>query len=191
LNGTPEPPRNGARLQPPEFAPESPVKPAVVEERPPSPALPVGIPLFASVKDQVASGLKPLVDGWDWLKDNGFRTVLHLRQPGEDDSADRLQVQKRGLKYVSVEVSPKTVSKTLVDDFNRIITDKGNYPLFVYDRDGVLAGGLWYLYFRTVDRLADDAARKKASTLGLKAEQDGDQRVMWLAIQKFLSEQAR
>jgi protein tyrosine phosphatase (PTP) superfamily phosphohydrolase (DUF442 family) len=175
-------------LQSPEFVPQAPAKPPVVEDRPPSAPLPVGIPQFVKVKDQVASGLKPLQDGWDWLKDNGYRTLVHLRQPGEDDAPDRLEVEKRGLKYHSLELSPKTLSKTVVEEFTRLVGDKGNYPLFVYDKDGVVAGGLWYLSFRTADRLTDEEARKKAGGLGLKEEQAGDQRLMWLAIQKYLSE---
>ena len=62
-------------------------------------------------EDRVASGLRPLLDGGlDWLQANGYRTVLHLRQPGEDDTADRKQVEKRGMKYLSMEVSPETLT---------------------------------------------------------------------------------
>src|SRR5262249_48967695 len=137
--------------------------------------------------DQVASGLKPLLDGLDWLQAAGYRTVLHVRLPGTDDSADRREVEKRGLKYLSLEVSPQTLSQAAVEQFNRTIGDPANYPLFVYDRDGMLAGGLWYLYFRTAERQTDDAARTQANRLGLKEAATDEHRAMWLAIQKYLS----
>jgi protein tyrosine phosphatase (PTP) superfamily phosphohydrolase (DUF442 family) len=203
---TPPPPiaLEGARLQTPEFAPQSPPMPRAPDDTaaaPPAnpsqvtpsqatPALPVGIPQYAVVQDQVASGLKPLLDGLDWLKDNGYRAVLHIRQPGEDDSADRRQIEKRGLYFLSLDVTPDNLTRATVDEFNRIVGTAANRPLFVYDRDGMLAGGLWYLHFRTTDRLNDETARAQASRLGLKEDARGEHRIMWLAIQKVLGEQS-
>ncbi len=196
---SPEPPPASLRLLPPEPAPptstESP-PPGVTEERRPEPAvsegrsptLPVGIPQFAIVRDQVAAGLKPSLDGGlDWLQLNGYRTVLHVRSPGEEDSADRREVEKRGLKYLSIDVSPQTLSRALVEQFSRIVNDKANYPLFVYDKDGMKAGTLWYLTFRLIDHESDDAARARARRLGLKENPEGNHRALWLAIQKVLS----
>jgi protein tyrosine phosphatase (PTP) superfamily phosphohydrolase (DUF442 family) len=180
---TPEPPRikepEGTRLLSPE-PPKSATKPS---------GLPVGIPQFASVVERVASGLRPSLDeGLDWLQQNGYRTVLFVRAPGEDDSADQKQVEKRGMKYLSVELSPLSLKREVVDSFNRIVGDSSGYPLFVYDRDGSLAGSLWYLHFRTSEKLEDDAARLRAGRLGLREDPDGPHRLMWLAIQKYLSE---
>ena len=183
--------RSGVRLQTPDFNAPLPVKPAVVEERPVTPSLPVGIPQFGYARDQVASGLKPLLEGLDWLKDNNFRTVVHVRLPGKDDSADRRQVEQRGLRFLSLEVSPQTLSKTTIEDFNHIVADPSNLPLFVYDNDGALAGGLWYLHFRMIDHASDQAARQKAARLGLPDDQNSDHKLIWLAIQKLLADQAR
>jgi hypothetical protein len=133
-----------------------------------------------------------MLDGVDWLKQNGYRAVLHLRQPGEDDAADRRLFEMRGLKYLSLELSPQTLSRTVLDDFSRIVGDRSNnYPLFIYDKNGVLTGGLWYLHFREVEHLSDEEARLRAARLGLRDTANGPQREMWLAIQKFLNESAR
>jgi protein tyrosine phosphatase (PTP) superfamily phosphohydrolase (DUF442 family) len=160
----------------------------VAEDRASTPPLPVGIPQFALARDRVASGLKPFLDGLEWLRTNGYRTVLHLRQPGDEEAADRRLIEKHGLKYLSLEVSPQTLSQEMVEAFNRTVGDPANVPLFVYDKDGLLAGALWYLHFRTVDRATDDEARSKAARLGLKEDGDAARRTMWLAIQKVLSE---
>jgi protein tyrosine phosphatase (PTP) superfamily phosphohydrolase (DUF442 family) len=146
----------------------------------------VDIPQFATVKDRVASGLKPYPDGLQWLKDNGYRTVLHLRRPGEDDSADRKQVEKHGLAYLSLEVSPDTLTAEVAAQYNAVVNDAGKLPLFVYDKDGVLAGGLWYLYFRLAAGVNDNEALTRARRLGLREEQEGEGRRMWLAVQKVL-----
>lgn len=179
------PSQGGARLQAPQFTAPPPSQPSA------TPVLPAGIPQFALALEYVATGLKPMLDGVDWLKQNGYRTVLHLRQPGEDDAADRRLFEMRGLKYLGLELSPQTLSRTVVDEFNRIVADRNNYPLFVYDKTGALTGGLWYLHFREAERLGDEESRMRASRLGLRETQNGLQREMWLAIQKYLSESAR
>lgn len=200
-----QPADNSVRLVPPEPLAAEPAAPrAGVQENPapakePSskepplatPSLPVGIPQFAlAIKEpQVATGLKPMLDGLDWLHSNGYKAVLHVRKPGEDDAADRKVIEKRGLKYLSLEVSPQTLNRDTLAEFNRLLADPSNVPLFVYDRDGALAGGLWYLHYRTIGKMSDEEARNRAGRLGLKPDGDGDARTMWLAIQKLLSEQ--
>ena len=200
------PANNGVRLQAPETEPVSPppsrlpqgpdskapqtLKPDDAQKSPGASPFPVGIAHFALARDQVASGLAPIPEGYDWLKDNSYRTVLHIKQPGEDDTADRRQIEQRGMKFASLEFSPDTVVKSL-DDFNRLLGDAGSLPLFVYDKDASLAGPLWYLHFRSVDKLEDEPARTKATSLGLKTDKDSENQPLWLAIQKYLSEQIK
>jgi hypothetical protein len=184
-NETPTPPRDVARLQPPQL----PSGATTGEpERQASPALPAGIPQFARVKENIASGLKPILDGVDWLRQNGYRTVLHIRQPGDDDSTDRRLFEERGLKFISLEVSPDLLNPRLVEEFNKTVTDAANLPLFVYDKDGLTAGALWYLHFRTVEKANDAEARTRAAELGLKDTQSDAARAVWLAIQKYLEQ---
>jgi protein tyrosine phosphatase (PTP) superfamily phosphohydrolase (DUF442 family) len=196
-----DPPRtNGARLYPPETteapAPPSPTSPPAGEGAPPGqkppqgpepPLAPVDIPQFSIVKGQVAAGHKPFSDGVTWLRQNGYRTALYLRAPGEDDAAVRRQFEAKGIRYLSLQVSPEALTPDLVMTFNRLVTDRANQPLFVFDRDGSLAGGLWYLHFRIVDGMADEQATKAAARLGLDPNADGGlQRDMWLAVQNYL-----
>ena len=154
------------------------------DERSTTPAMPVGIPQFAEIKKNVASGLRPThLEGLQWLKDNGYRTALYIKAPGDSDDADRKQFEEKcGMKYASLTVSPDTLSLELVDQFNAMI-DPANRPLFIYDKDGSLAGALWYLHFRMVDQQSDENARAAAARIGLKEEHKD----LWVAIQKILS----
>jgi protein tyrosine phosphatase (PTP) superfamily phosphohydrolase (DUF442 family) len=184
----PDQQRESARLG----SPQSPEPPRAAPEKPRrSPELPVGIANFAEALPDVASGQRPMLDGLDWLKANGYRAVLQVRAPGENADADRRLFEQRGLKYLTLEVSPTTLTPQLVDEFNKIVTDPANRPLFVYDRDGSLAGALWYLHFRTAGKLSDEEARRKAAPLGLKEDADGASREMWLAVQKYLADQEK
>jgi protein tyrosine phosphatase (PTP) superfamily phosphohydrolase (DUF442 family) len=183
--GAPEPVASAAgkpptALYPPDKTAEPPLAGAT--------SLPVGIAQFAPAKDNVATGLRPLLDeGLDWLKAHGYRSVVQIQLPGANDSPDRKQVEKRGMKYLSLELSPQSLSKENVEEFNRIVRDTSGQPVFIYDRDGALASALWYLYFRTVDQFPDDVARVRARSLGLREDRDGTHRDMWLAVQKYLS----
>jgi len=185
----PEAPRDANRLYPPQTKepPRVSVPPAVGEERE-TPPLPVDIPQFALAKPRVASGQKPFPDGVAWLRARGYRTALHVLAPGEDDAADRRRFEKNGLRYLTLEVSPATLSREIVDRFNALVTDDKNLPLFVYDKDGALAGGLWYLHYRLADRLSDEKAAAQAARLGFKQDQEDEHRTMWLAVQKFLKD---
>ena len=174
-------------------APPSPM-PRVKEEesRPAAPTTPVppkGIPQFAMARDQVASGQRPFDDGFSWLKQENYRTILHLRAPGEDDSADRDLATERGLQFRTLDVSAETLTPAVVEEFAKIVNDRDALPLFVYDRDGVSAGALWYLYFRNVDKLSDPESRSKASRLGFR--NDEDSKKMMIAIQKYLNDQLK
>src|SRR5262245_46639396 len=124
-------PPGGVRLLPPDLAvvprAETPAPPRAGEPGP-SPALPVGIPEFADARDRVATGRKPSLDGLDWLQANGYRTVLHLRKPGESGAADRAQVEKRGLRYESMEVAPEALTERVMVAFNRLVTDPDRLP---------------------------------------------------------------
>jgi protein tyrosine phosphatase (PTP) superfamily phosphohydrolase (DUF442 family) len=168
--------------------PQSPEPPPARDDRGASPALPVDIPQFAMVKANIASGLEPFSEGVAWLKAHGYRTVLHIRPPGEDDSVAQRRFEQSGLRYLSLEVSPQTLSRALVDQFKGMVADANNLPLFVYDADASLAGALWYLHFRLVDNATDDKAREAAEHLGFKKDRSDAHLKMWLAVQSLLQD---
>jgi protein tyrosine phosphatase (PTP) superfamily phosphohydrolase (DUF442 family) len=167
---------------------EPPAAPPARDDRAASPALPVDIPQFATVKTNVASGQEPFAEGIVWLKKHSYRGVLHIRAPGEDDSSARKQYEQAGLRYLTLELSPQTLTKEIVDTFNRLVGDNNNLPLFVYDKDGSLAGALWYVHFRVVDRVTPEKARAEAERLGFKPERGEAYVQMWLAVQKLLND---
>jgi protein tyrosine phosphatase (PTP) superfamily phosphohydrolase (DUF442 family) len=158
----------------------------VDEDRTRETPAPIDIPGFALARPNVATGLRPFPDGIDWLKARGYKAVLHLRAPGEDNKAAQREFEKRGLRYLSLEVSPARLSTEIYDSFVSVVADTKNHPLFVYDKDGSVAGGLWYLYFRVQHKLSDEKARAEAERLGLRFDDDVEHKTMWLAVQALL-----
>ena len=179
---------DATRLYGPSPTPETPAvpPPSGRDTRDAAPPLAVDVPQFAVAKEGVASGLQPFPDGIAWLQTHHYRTVLHLRAPSEDDSAARRQFEKHGLRYVSLVVTPNSLSKNLVDQFDRLVTENANLPLFIYDKDGSLGGAMWYLYFRTVEGTSDEKARSEAIRLGFQPDQNNEHRTMWIAVQNYV-----
>jgi protein tyrosine phosphatase (PTP) superfamily phosphohydrolase (DUF442 family) len=146
---------------------------------------PIDLPGFAAALPGVASGLQPFADGQDWLARKGYKTVLHLRGPLDDTAAAKRQFEKKGINYVSIVVSPATLSRDSVDEFVRVVTDTKGHPLFVYDKDGSAAGAMWYLYHRLHLKADDDKARTEAARLGFRPD-DEEHKTMWIAVQALL-----
>jgi hypothetical protein len=187
----PGPRRDSARV-PLDSTKEPPVasvpeKPAPkVDESRDTPA-PIDIPGYALARPNVATGLRPFPDGIDWLRARGYKVVLHLRAPGEDNTAAQRQFDKKGLRYESLELSPARLSKELYEKFVSLVNDTNNHPLFVYDKDGSVTGGLWYLYFRVHLKQSDEKARAEAERVGLRfSDDDVENKTMWLAVQTLL-----
>jgi protein tyrosine phosphatase (PTP) superfamily phosphohydrolase (DUF442 family) len=156
----------------------------------PSSPLPVGISSFAQVKEGVSAGLRPDLDGLDWLQSKSYKTIVFLRNGKDDDSSDRKQVEKRGMRYIGMTVAPDTITPATVAEFNRLVNDPDGRSLFVYDVDGKRSGVMWYLYFRTSEMLSDEQARLRAGRYGLKEKGDAEQVQLWTAVQKYLAERS-
>ncbi len=183
-------PPAGATLRPPIMPPAQP------EPRPPAAApnriaeeLPAGIPGYIIVQEgKVAAGLQPFSEAYAWLKSHGFRSVLHLRPTAEDNTAARTSVEKQGLRYLTLEVTPESLNRELVSEFIRLVRDTQLEPMFVYDRNGASAGALWYLHFRLAGNLPEAEAKAKAKLLGLKDESVAEAAAWWQAINKVLAD---
>lgn len=147
-------------------------------------AEPTGVPGFVKVGGDLASGRKPALEGFDSLKRVGYKTVIYLHPAGADATAARDVVTKRGLAFVAIETTPEKLADA-VTKFNSVVGEKGNRPAYVYDEDGVRAGAVWYLHFRTAESMNDDAARLRAKPLGL-TDQGDEAKAFALAIQRYL-----
>jgi len=169
--------------------PPSGQEPATSEKRDQPATPPLDIPGFALAKTRVATGLKPFPDGIAWLQANGYRTVLHIRAPGEDDKAAQELFKKYNLRYLTLEIAPGTLTKDAVEAFTRFVTDQSNYPVFVFDKDGAMTGALWLVYFRLFEGVSEEKAGLEAARLGWKPDQDADHKAMADAAARYLRSQ--
>jgi hypothetical protein len=143
-----------------------------------------GLPGFAKVKDGLASGRKPSLEGFDSLKQAGYRTVVYLHPTGADVAAAKGVAETRRLTFVPIETTPEKLADA-VALFNGTVRDRAMLPAYVFDDDGLRAGAMWYLHFRTAEAMNDDAARVRAKPLGFTTEGDEAQ-AFALATQRYL-----
>jgi uncharacterized protein (TIGR01244 family) len=76
------------------------------------------------------------------LKALGFKTVIDLRTEGEGTAAEQAAVTAQGLRYVSVPVTPDTLSAKDVDAVAAILDDAAAEPVLLHCASGNRAGGL-------------------------------------------------
>ena len=161
-----------------------PVRPKPVEPARSATPQPTGLTGFAKVKDGIATGRKPTLEGFDALRQAGYRTVIYLHPAGADVSAARGVAEKRSLHFLPIETTPESLGAAL-RQFNAAVADQASHPAYVYDDDGVRTGAMWYLHFRTAEAMNDDAARVRARPLGY-TDQGDEAKAFALAIQRHL-----
>jgi protein tyrosine phosphatase (PTP) superfamily phosphohydrolase (DUF442 family) len=164
---------------------QSPTKPSTTPEPPIVPSVMTGIPGFTKLPDGLASGRKPDIDGFASLKQAGYRTIVYLHPAGTDVSAIRELAGKRELKFIPIETTPEKLT-TALEEFNAALADRALRSAYVFDDDGVRAGAMWYLHFKTAKSMNEDAARVRAKPLGL-TDRGEEAQAFELAIQRFLS----
>lgn len=74
----------------------------------------------------------------------GFRTVIDLRTPAEGTDAERLLVEKYGLRYVNIPVMTPTVSQA--EELKVILSQDGAKPAILHCRSGRRVKALWAIY---------------------------------------------
>jgi protein tyrosine phosphatase (PTP) superfamily phosphohydrolase (DUF442 family) len=128
-----------------------------------------GLRRYASIAPSVAGGSAPSVEGLDWLKEKGCRTLLDLRKSSEVEPNFVDAVYDRGMVYINLPILANRLDSNRLARFDDLISRTDNRPLFFCDTDGTRAALAWYIHQRTVGHDDPQSARTKAEELGLGA----------------------
>lgn len=148
----------------------------------------VGLPAFTMVPGQteVANGRKPSLEGLGWLQKSGYRTVIYLHDPKLNTEPAADLCKTKGMKFVGIPASADKLSD-MAKAFDAALADTANRPIYVCDDNGLWAGTLWYAHFRAVDLINADAAKVRATALGLAdPDTNAEQKKLWDAVQDYL-----
>lgn len=126
-----------------------------------------GIRRIAGVETKLAGGSLPNATGLSWLAEKGYRTVLDLREESDISASYIAEVARRGLRYIALPISVKTVDQDHVSRFHFEVSLADARPLYFCDSDGSRAGVMWYIRRVKVDKVDRQVARRDAEELGL------------------------
>lgn len=125
---------------------------------------------FFRVDERVATGAQPTPAQLGVLKDEGFRTVINLREPAEfDAAAEEATAKDLGLKYVVIPVNSADPKPAEADAFLASLDDTAIYPVFIHCGTGNRVGAFWMIRRVLVDRWTLECAENEARQIGLKS----------------------
>jgi protein tyrosine/serine phosphatase len=132
------------------------------------PATP-NIPRFQKVSDALYRGGQPEKDGFAYLKSQGIRTVINLRDENNDEEPI---VKDLGMNYVRIPMSVTVNSKIPAADITRyfeILNDPANYPIFIHCRRGADRTGAMVGFYRiAVEGWDGKKAYSEARKIGMR-----------------------
>ena len=104
------------------------------------------------------------------LAREGFRSVVNLRTPGEQNevlspSAEGEVARRHGLQYVSIPVSPQDMNESTADRFDREVAHLPG-PVAVHCASGKRAGLFTLMHVARTEGLSGDEAVAKAEAMG-------------------------
>ncbi|MBI4455150.1 MAG: tyrosine-protein phosphatase [Acidobacteria bacterium] len=126
------------------------------------------LPRFHTVTKDLYRGGQPSQVGFHLLKEKGVKTVINFRPEGDQEKD---VVKKLGMKYVHIPLNSRRLvaDDDSIQTFLRILTDPGNYPIFVHCRRGADRTGLMVGMYRIAFQGWDGRqAYKEARKIGMR-----------------------
>ncbi len=128
------------------------------------------IPRFQKVSDGLYRGGQPVRGGFDFLKQQGIKTIINLREENDEESA----VLGLGLKYIHMPMtvnpfSSSRIPEASIQKYFEIINNPENLPVFIHcqrgaDRTGAMVG----FYRIVVQGWEGPRAYKEARDIGMR-----------------------
>jgi protein tyrosine phosphatase (PTP) superfamily phosphohydrolase (DUF442 family) len=128
-----------------------------------------GLRRFSPVAPLITGGSAPSLEGLDWLKERGCKTLIDLRKSSEVEPNFVDAVNDRGMVYISLPILANSLDSSRLARFDDLISRTENRPLFFCDADGTRSALAWYIHQRVVGQEDPQGAQSKAEELGLGA----------------------
>ena len=109
----------------------------------------------------------------DWLKDDGFVSVINLRLASEEGvelDASRMAAEAVGMEYIHLPLDSKNVDPQVIDNFLAAVGDEANQPVYVHCGSATRAAALWMIKRVTVDGWDIDKASNEARAIAKKPD---------------------
>lgn len=131
---------------------------------------PTLVPNYTRVRPDLAAAGQPSREGLAKLASLGFRTVVNLRREDEEGvKEERAIVEGQGLRYLSVPVTPASLSRGDAEALARVLGDPEAGPVLVHCASANRVGGVLALIEAGKGRPLEEAIAEGRKA-GLKSD---------------------
>lgn len=114
----------------------------------------------------------PTAERVEELAREGFRSVVNLRAPGEQNEVlspteEGRVARRHGLEYISIPVSPQDMNEATAELFEREVSRLPG-PVAIHCASGKRAGLFTFLHLARTEGLSGEAAAAKAEAMGFQ-----------------------
>lgn len=126
------------------------------------------------ISDQITVGAQPTAAQLQELAQEGFKSVVNLRTPGESDQPlspeeEGNKVRALAMKYLHIPVSSQAIQPEQVDQFREHIRQLPG-PVFVHCHQGKRAGALVMMQGAIEAGWTGDQALQTAQEMGFQCD---------------------
>lgn len=120
----------------------------------------------------VATAGQPEEEHFERLAEAGYRTVIDLRESGEDRGLDEPEaIRRAGMEYVNIPVGHEDVDDATFDQFRKLMADRERRPVLVHCTSANRVGALLIPYLVLDEGNNVKEAVEKASRVGLRSHE--------------------
>ncbi len=125
---------------------------------------------YFRVNERCATAAQPTIAQLAAVKEEGFRSIINLREPSEyDAAAEQAAAEHLGLRYISIPVKTADPKPEQVDSFLDATDDPSIYPVLIHCGSGNRVGAFWMIRRVLVDGWKPEDAEKEARQIGMKS----------------------
>jgi uncharacterized protein (TIGR01244 family) len=131
-----------------------------------------GIVNYTKVDAVVACGGATDTSALEALKNDGFKSVINLRQASEAGAnieANAARAKALGLNYIHLPLNGQAPDPKVVDAFLAAVADKTNQPVFIHCGSASRVGAVWMVKRVLQDGWPLDKATEEAKMIGLRS----------------------
>lgn len=130
-----------------------------------------GLANAACPMPEVVTGGQPTEEHLRTFLDHGYKTILDLRAPDEPRPFDEPEAARRiGLEYVSLPVTPETLTDEIFDTFRDLMRDESKRPVVIHCASGNRVGAVLIPYLVLDEGRTRQEALEAAVEVGLRSQ---------------------
>ncbi len=119
----------------------------------------------------IATAGQPEQEHFERLSEAGYKTVIDLREPGEDRGLDEPETVRRArMEYMNVPVGHEDIDDETFERFREIMADPELHPVLVHCTSANRVGALVIPYLILDDGKSVEEALEVASRVGLRSK---------------------